>query len=220
MKSLLCPRSPYAALEDIRLEESWDPASSEPLHMADGAPAPPELSTSVRCFWSDLFLFAIFCCRYRELKIISDPPGSDAERRTPLLWEQSDVVEVFIGAGARASGRYFEIQVAPDGRWTDMAIVKTINGLLQDTGWASGVRCKSSVNGPGSEWRAAVAVPWKSLDRRGPLEVSWECNFYRASGRTHGDELLAWAPTGYGTQCFHRPEKFGQLELLDHPATE
>jgi len=213
LKTLLCPRSPFASLHDIRLEDSWDTPCSAPLHMADGAPAPPELATSVRCFWNDLFLFAVFCCRFRELKIIPGPPASHAERRTPLLWEQSDVAEVFIGGGARATGRYFEVQIAPDGRWTDMRVVKTVNGLSLDPHWSSGVECKSLIAAAGSEWRTAVAVPWKSLDLRGALEVPWECNFYRASGRIHGDELLSWAPTGYGKQCFHRPEKFGRLVL-------
>jgi len=213
MKSLLCPRSPFASLDDIRLEQVWDARCAEQLHMADGALAPPELATSVRCFWSDLFLFAIFCCRFRVLKIIPAPPMSPAERRTPLLWEKSDVVEVFIGAGARDTGRYFEIQIAPDGRWTDMRLVKSTSGLVQGSEWHSGIECKSLIDGSGGEWRAAVSVPWKSLGSRGPLEVIWDCNFYRASGKTHGDELLAWAPTGYGKQCFHRPETFGRLEL-------
>ena len=220
MKSLLCPRSPFASLDDIRLEDSWDTPCSEPLQMADGVLAPSELNTSVRCFWSNLFLFSIFCCSFRELRIIPDPPKSPAERRTPLLWEQSDVVEVFIGAGAQATGRYFEIQIAPDGRWTDMRIVKTVKDLFLDPDWPSEVQCKSFIDGSESEWRAAVAVPWKSLDSRGALEVPWDCNFYRASGRTHGDELLAWAPTGYGKQCFHRPEKFGRLELSNESYDE
>jgi hypothetical protein len=220
MKSLLCPRSPFASLDHIRLEDSWDRLRTEPLHMADGVPASPELTTSVRCSWSDQFLFAIFCCSFRELKIIPDPPKSPADRRTPLLWELSDVVEIFIGAGAQATGRYFEIQIAPDGRWTDMRIVKTVNGPLQYPDWRSEILCKSFIDGTGSEWRAAVAVPWKSLDSRGALEVPWDCNFYRASGKTHGDELFAWAPTGYGSQCFHRPDKFGRLELLNEQYAE
>lgn len=211
--NLRCPRSPYASLDDIRLEDARDWPRPEPLHMADGAPAPPELATSVRCSWNDLYLFAVFCCTYRTLKLIPDPPKSLAERRTPLLWEQSDVVEVFIGAGARATGRYFEIQAAPDGRWADMGIIKSDKRLLQDPDWPSGVQCKSLIDGTRSEWRSAVAVQWKSLDSRGALDVAWDCNFYRASGKAHGDELLAWAPTGYGNQCFHRPEKFGRLEL-------
>ena len=215
--NLRCPRSPFASLDEIHLEDSWDTPRAEPLHMADGVLAPPELATSVRCFWNDLYLFAVFCCRYRELKIIPDPPKSLAERRTPRLWEQSDVVEVFIGAGARGTGRYFEIQIAPDGRWTDLRIVRTVNGPLPGPDWQSGLQCKSFIDGTGNEWRAALAVPWKSLDSRAALEVPWDCNFYRASGRTHGDELLAWAPTGYGNQCFHRPEKFGRLELLSEP---
>ncbi len=185
--------------------------------MADGIPAPPELATSVRCFWNDLHFFAVFCCRYRELNVIPDTPKSPAGRKTPRLWEQSDVVEVFIGAGARETCQYFEIQVAPDGRWMDMRIVKTANGLLQDPDWQSGVRCKSFIDGTANEWRAALAVPWKSLDARAAPGIPWDCNFYRASGRIHGDELLAWAPTGYGEQCFHRPEKFGRLELSNEP---
>jgi hypothetical protein len=213
VKALRCPRFPHASLEDIHLGDSWDTSTSEPLHMADGVPAPPELATSVRSFWNDQYLFAVFCCTYRNLKLIPDPPKSPEDLRTPLLWEKSDVVEVFIGAGARTTGRYFEIQVAPDGRWTDMRIVKTDTGLIQDPDWPSGVRCKSLIDRTGREWKAALALPWKALDSRGALEVTWECNFYRASGRTHGDELLAWAPTGYGNQCFHRPEKFGRLAL-------
>jgi len=211
---LRCPRSPFASLEEIRLEDSQGWPRPAPLYMADGALPPPELATSVRCFWNDAYLFSIFCCAYRNLKIISDLPESPADRRTPLLWERSDVVEVFIGAGARDTGRYCEIQVAPDGRWMDMRIERRDDGVHQDPGWASGIRCTSFIDASVGEWRSALAVPWKSLDSRGAGTGAWDCNFYRASGSTHGDELLAWAPTGYGNQCFHRPEKFGRLELL------
>jgi hypothetical protein len=134
--------------------------------------------------------------------------------RTPQLWEKSDVFEAFIGRECARTRRYREYQVAPNGRWFAADVRLDGDRVTPDPTRNSMFRCTSSVNDELKIWKAAMEIPWADLGGF-EGEGEWQCNFYRASGKFHGDELLAWRPTGYGERCFHRPHLFGTIRIME-----
>jgi hypothetical protein len=185
------------------------------LRFADGSPVPEELKTSIWSCWNRIWLFIFFEGRYDSLRMI-DGCNSSAPARMLELWDKSDVFEVFIGSDARRSFKYKEFQIAPDGHWLDIDVTKNPDGLKPDYSWSSGMAALSLIDGKKKIWRSGLAIPWQALGIMPQVGTSIDCNFYRASGEYHGAQLLSWSPTGYGNQCFHRPEHFGRLILTDH----
>jgi hypothetical protein len=189
-------------------------AGAVQLSMADGTPPAGDLATSVACYWNDEDFFALFQAHFRTLRIIHTPVEKEDKGKTLHLWEQSDVLEVFIGQDARTLLRYGEFQVAPDGRWLDTLVRLDEGMILLHTAWDSGLLVSSALDDSRHLWRAAMQVPWRAFGAAGsPKQQHWDINFYRATGRFHGEELLAWSSTGYGEGCFHRPDRFGKLLL-------
>ncbi len=182
------------------------------LSRADGSAPPPGLETTVSCARTADALFVVFRAHLKDIRY---PPGEGPQRKTKTLrlWEQSDVLELFLGRRARSTRSYGEFQVAPDGRWLDTRVRIVGTDLHLDTAWDSGLEVKSFVAQEQRMWRAALKIPWRSLCDGDPASDVWEGNIYRACGREQGNELLAWSPTGFGEGCFHRPEKFGKFEL-------
>jgi hypothetical protein len=178
--------------------------------MADGLEAPSFLATTAESWWNDHALFVLFEGSFRQLRL-SPEPEPQAPGKTLQLWELSDVYEFFIGPDARQTRKYKEFQVAPDGRWLDIDVDRSGSESHADHDWSSGCRCTSLVDRERKIWRSVLQIPWESLGAGPDHTGEWHCNFYRATGRFHGDELLSWSPTGYGPHCFHRPEHFGNL---------
>jgi hypothetical protein len=136
--------------------------------------------------------------------------GATETVRTPGLWELSEVVEVFVGANARGTGRYSEFEVAPDGRWIAIDVQTDSSGVKGNQEWATGFRCVVARH-PEKLWKAALEIPWRDLGGTGSV---WHGNFYRSIPGDDGGELYTWSPTGSGPQCFHRPERFGGLVIV------
>jgi hypothetical protein len=202
-------RTTAAGVDDFQM--GWEvchPHASF-LTLADGARPPDQIVSSVRALWNDTTLFVLFAGRYVQLRMMAEPEPGALLMKTPRLWVQSDVFEMFLGVGARTARRYFEFQAAPDGRWLDLAVDST-KEVAGDPTWESGLRCRSVVDPIERVWRTILAVPWTVW---GGIPTSLEGNFFRASGAFHGDELLSWSPTGYGGPGFHRPERFGGILL-------
>lgn len=208
-------RTRFTSLDDPEFLSVWNLPVSAVLSFADGSVVPPHLHTSIRSAWNESSLFVLFEVTYSRLRLTPENVPREPSGKTLRLWEHSDVVECFIGSNAAATRRYKEFQVAPDGRWIDIAIDQNADTCTGDMLWISGARFRSTVDHPSNCWRAIMDIPWRSLGISPLLHTVLDCNFYRATGKFHGDELYAWSPTGYGDNCFHRAEKFGKLEIVE-----
>lgn len=161
----------------------------------------PELSTAVRCLWSDRFLYLAYECPYTRLTVFT-PPNPPAHERLGL-WDR-DVVEAFIGPDPESPGRYVELEVAPTNERLDVRV----DPQSKDFEWRSGFESAVQVDESAMVWRAEVRVPLVALGRPRP-GTRWRLNLYRAD-RANA-VFLAWNPTLTGTA--HTPERFGVLEF-------
>ncbi len=201
-------------VDGSNLREYCRSADAAHLQIADGTPTPAHLATSVAVAWDPGALFVGFEASFTSLRSAPASVLRDTESgKTMRLWEHSDVLEVFIGEDVPHTKRYKEFEVAPDSRWIDIDVDHRTEPLDADFGWRSGARFFSHVDSHNGRWYAGLKIPWRALTDADPRGVSWWCNFYRATGRFHGDELFAWSSTGLGPGCFHRFEHFGRLEL-------
>ena len=183
------------------------------LGNAEGGPPALEIATSVRAHWSERHLFIVFDGAYVRLRTAGEPTAEGGRFET-RLWEKSDVYEFFIGNNARATGRYAEFQLAPDGRLLALTVwqegSQPVSRPLDDDAFAG----SSIVDTTRRRWLAIMQIPWETIGGNAPTGA-WHCNAYRASGKFHGDELLALSPTGAGDNCFHRFHRFADLEIVD-----
>jgi hypothetical protein len=208
-------RDDDSSLHDHLGRSLWDSEEAATLLFADGAPVPPTLATRALCHWNDRFVTVLFEGRCATLRYApAGTPTDPATGKTQKLWDLSDVFEFFVIPDLRNRSEYREFQVSPDGRWFDAAISGEGSNRHADTRWDSHSRFESLVGTDDVQiWKAGMEIPWTALDiipRKG-LQVLG--NFYRATGKFHGDELMAWSPTGYGERAFHRTEKYGIIQL-------
>jgi hypothetical protein len=207
---LLVQRSAFRTLEDALRIDPPAVAGSASLKTVDGLEPAPSRSTSFCCFWDENSLFVIFSVVGSRLSGHAVLIHTAETLRTPGLWELSEVVEVFVGAGARETGRYREFEVAPDGRWIALDVKTDSSGVTGNQDCVSGFRCAVARQPGKGFWRAAMEIPWSDLGGRRSVLSG---NFYRSMPEDNGGELFAWSPTGFGPRCFHRPELFGDLVL-------
>ncbi len=205
-------RSAFRSIESIDADALAHIDMSEPLHYTDGTEPPQPIATRVGMEWNDLGLLVYFRGRFEHLRLMpadtSDPGGAKTHR----LWERSDVFEVFVGKEAARTGLYKEFQVAPDGRWLDIEVHRPLG--ISNHYWHSGFRCRSFIDHEMQIWSAVIELPWNCFGLNNKTSDEWNINFYRASGKFHGDELLAWSPPGTGERCFHRYQFFGTIDFL------
>ena len=209
--TITCFPSSFHSIDTIRSEDISDSRGVVYLQNADGSIPPADLETKVKISWNQSFLFVIFQGRFSELRYASSHSYETKDGKTFLLWEQSDVYEVFVGTDVRKRRTYSEFQVGPDARRLDILVVKQQETVKADFNWTSGFRCSSMIQQAAKTWDSVFEIPWKALGANYDSHSEWNINFYRASGRFHGDELLAWSPVGTGEKAFHRPEKFGKI---------
>jgi hypothetical protein len=209
-------RAPFSSVEEA---VQIDPAvtnGSGSLHGLNGSRVSATGKTFFCCFWNRTSLFVVFSSGgSREIKnpAVILPQQT---RRTPELWDLSEVVEVFVGPDARQTGRYFEFEVAPDGRWIALDVLKDSAGLHGNQEWETEFRCAVSCHPSQEVWKAALEIPWRDLGGYYPAG-RWYGNFYRSIPGPGKGKLLAWSPTGTGPHCFHCPERFGELVLIPSP---
>lgn len=201
------------SLKNITDQTLWsDEDNVVILNYADGEPVPQEISTSSLAFWNWDGLFILLKGKYRELRISNSPNDAKSQsKRTLELWEKSDVYEFFIGDGDERE--YYEFILAPDGKWLS-AKIKNDKGLIE-ANYDDGPDFEniSSIVEDENSWYGGFHLSNEFLIKMGKQEKEYSVNIYRASGKFHGDDLLAWSPTGYGINCFHRANKFGKLNL-------
>lgn len=209
--TITCYPSTFRSLDAATTEAVEDSRGVVYLLNADGTVPPSELETRVKACWNATFLFVVFQGKYRELRIARSLPIDKKTGKTYVLWEQSDVYEVFIGSNARTTRKYKEFQVSPDSRRLDIDVEWNPTGVRGNFDWVSEFRAKSFVDETRKQWDCVMEIPWRSLGAKYDTECEWNVNFYRAAGKYHGDELFAWSPVGRGAKVFHQPEKFGRM---------
>ena len=205
-------RSAYSSIAEITEESLTHIDVGEPLYRADGTEPPQTLATGVGGEWNDNGVLIYFRGRFENLRMLSKEKTIEVSTKTYKLWEQSDVFEVFIGVNAKQTKLYKEFQVSPDARWIDIDVNKQLG--ISNHHWYSGFQCKSFIDEEMKIWTSVFELPWSCFGLNKKTDDVWYANFYRASGAFHGEELLAWSPTGYGEKCFHRPEHFGKIEFV------
>jgi hypothetical protein len=167
------------------------------------AAARPELSTPVRCLWSDKFLYLSYESPYTKLTVF-DPPLPPGKKRIGL-WDR-DVVEAFIGADPASIRHYTEYEVAPTNERIDLSLA----GGKSDFEWTSHFESAVKVNEEKKVWTVELRIPLSALsDTKPQAGTRWRLNLYR-SDRAAG-VFLAWNPTL--TASAHTPERFGILEF-------
>ena len=190
---------------------TWDEVPPLPplVRAEDGAPA--EQATVVRVAWDDAALHVRFECVDRHAW------GTFTQRGDPL-W-QEEAVEVFLAPGAADPVDYLEFEVSPRGVLFDARIHNPTSlraDLRADVAWnCPGIRWQAGTGAERQDWWAVLALPWNGLADvlAGPPPI-WRANFYRIERPADGPvEFSAWSPTLVRPADFHKPARFGVLEL-------
>ena len=180
-----------------------------PFVRADGS-APARWQTGVELSWDETHLHVRFHCSD------DDAWGSFTERDSPL-WQQ-EVVEVFLVAGDAVPTHYFEFEISPAGTLFDARVANPRGdrlGLTVDAEWnCRGIECGAEPTGESADWRAHLTIPWRGLELPS-APPTLRANFYRIERPRPGDpEFSCWSPTFTSPADFHRPGRFGVLDLI------
>jgi hypothetical protein len=136
--------------------------------------------------------------------------ATHTERDAPL-W-QEDVFEVFLSP-EDPPRLYYEIEVNPLGTLFDARITSpdlSRDSMRVETAWdCEGLSAR--VTRAEGRWSASLRIPLAGLCP-GALVSRWRANFYRID-RGATDEYSAWSPPLADPPDFHRPERFGILNL-------
>jgi hypothetical protein len=179
-----------------------------PFQLADGS-GPAAQQTRARLCWDETALYVRFDCEDR------DAWGTYGQRNDPIY--QEEAVELFLAAGEEDPVRYFEFEVSPLGTLFDATIHNPTSRRAEMTGDPSWdcpeLRWAVGPGEAGQDWWVWLAIPWKGLSADPPARI-WRANFYRIERPRDGEpEFSAWAPTWTAPADFHKPARFGILEL-------
>lgn len=193
-----------------RFAGSWDalPALPPLVLAADGSPA--ERPTLVRVGWDDAALHIRFDCT-------DDHAWGTYRRRDAPLYEE-EVVEVFLAPGEDDPVDYFELEVSPLGALFDARIHNPTSrraDLIADVSWdCPGVVWDTGRSGARQDWWAILSIPWQGIAPSGDIPEVWRANFYRIERPADGPaEFSCWSSTLTEPADFHKPARFGRLEL-------
>lgn len=190
----------------------WEEIPSLPplVRTTDGGPA--EQATAVRLAWNAQGLHIRFECQDRHAW------GTLTRRDDPLYEEEA--VEVFLSPGLTDPADYLEFEVSPlgvlwDGRIHNPSSKRT--DMVSDPGWdCPGIRWAAGRLGSArQDWWAELSLPWEGIaPEMSPPPAVWRANFYRIERPEGGaPEFTAWSPTLVEPADFHKPSRFGVLEL-------
>lgn len=178
------------------------------LWLVDGS-APTRQHTTVRVWWSRVGLGVRFDAE-------DDDPWATLTGHDQPLW-QEEVVELFFAPGVETPREYFEIQVNPLGAVFDARVTSPHGDrreMTVDTSWhCAGIEVRAE--GTPRGWSAEVLLPWSGLGIGEKPPRFWRANFYRIDRPRDARpvELGCWSPTLTDPGDFHRPARFGVLEL-------
>lgn len=190
---------------------SWEDVPSLPplVLAADGGPA--EQPTRVRVGWDDEALHVRFDCEDRHA-------WGTCQRRDDPIYEE-EAVEVFLAPGEADPARYAEFEVSPLGVLFDARIHNPTSLRIDregDPAWdCPGIHWEAGRGSERQDWWATLSIPWRGVlgDPGEPPRI-WRANFYRIE-RPEGSpaEFTCWSPTLTQPADFHKPARFGVLEL-------
>jgi predicted TIM-barrel fold metal-dependent hydrolase len=171
----------------------------------------PELSTTVRCLWSEDYLYLAFGCPYTVLTVFNPPESGhkrfNLEAKGSSLWDR-DVVEAFIGSDAQNLRHYTEFEVAPSNERLDVSVTLP----EKDFAWTSGFQSAVTTRADEKTWACELRIPLSRLGAAKPTAgTRWRMNLYRSDRANKAS--LAWQAPLSGT--FHVPERFGVLEFVE-----
>jgi Carbohydrate-binding family 9 len=155
-------------------------------------------------------LYVRFDCEDRNIW------GTYTRRDEPIYDEE--VVEVFIAPGAQDPVRYLEFEISPNGVLLDARVYNspsTRADLQVDVEWlCPGIRWAAGRDDAAERWWAGLAVPWAAVAPDAPAPEFCRANFYRIERlRSDAPEYSCWSPTLTDPADFHKPKRFGLLEL-------
>ncbi len=191
---------------------SWDEVPPlPPFQLADGS-GPALEQTRVRLCWDDLALQVRFDC------MDLDAWGTYRQRNDPIY--QEEAVEVFLAPGEEDPVRYFEFEVSPLGTLFDATIHNPTSSRVDMTGDPSwdcpGLQWAAGPGDIRQDWWAWLSIPWSAVSPSSEPPRIWRANFYRIERPRGGEpEFSAWSPTLTRPADFHKPARFGFLELSD-----
>ncbi|HEV8579535.1 MAG TPA: carbohydrate-binding family 9-like protein [Thermoanaerobaculia bacterium] len=178
--------------------------------MLADASGPAVQQTQVRICWDAEALHVRFECEDR------DAWGTYRQRDDPIYEEEA--VEVFLAPGEEDPARYFELEVSPLGVLFDARIHNATSQRIDmsgDPSWnCPGLRWSAGIGTARQDWWAVLAIPWSGLLSTGDVPPIWRANFYRIERPRGGEpEFSCWSPTLTRPADFHKPARFGVLEL-------
>jgi hypothetical protein len=199
-----------------RVKEDWDWANIPalpPLVKADGS-GPARQQTKIRVCHDGSMLRIRFDVQDTSIW------GNFLKRDDPIYEEEA--VELFIAPGADDPERYFEFELNPDGVLWDGKIVNPgLDGtrLQVESTWnCDGAHWKAQRNDNANAWHVWLALPLRALAGGDEIPEVWRANFYRIDRpyQNKNDamgEFSCWSPTLTSPAAFHRPRRFGTLQL-------
>jgi hypothetical protein len=181
--------------------------------LADGS-GPALQQTRARLCCDETALHVRFDCEDR------DAWGTLLRRDDPIYDEEA--VEVFLASGEEDPVCYFEFEVSPRGTLFDARIHNPTSRRADMTGDPSwncpGLRWTAGAGDARQDWWAVLSIPWHGVLPHGDPPRVWRANFYRIERPRGGaPEFSCWSPTLTHPADFHRPARFGFLELTDRP---
>jgi hypothetical protein len=144
-------------------------------------------------------------------------------RRDDPLY-QEEAVEVFLAPGSGDPVDYLEFEVSPLGVLWDGRVHNPTSrriDMVSDPSWdCPGIRWAAGRLGTArQDWWAELVLPWEGIVPGAVLSETsrprlWRANFYRIERPEGGaPEFTAWSPTLVSPADFHKPARFGTLEL-------
>ncbi len=199
-----------------RVKDDWDWANIPalgPMLRADNS-GPARQQTKIRLCHDGRFLRVRFDVKDTSIW------GNYLKRDDPVYEEEA--IEVFIAPGDADPTHYFEFEISPDGvLWDGKITNTTLDGanLGADSSWnCEGIHWKAERNDPTNQWHVWLALPLKVLAGGDEIPKTWRANFYRIdrpylNKDDRMGEFSCWSPTLTSPAAFHRPRRFGTLEL-------
>jgi len=189
--------------------DCWRQAPPLPINLNwRGNPAPPELWTIARAWWSTNELCFGFECGYTELDV---DPEFDLKQERHALWDR-DVCEAFVRSPGEPGERiYKEFEVAPTGQWCDLKVDRS--RMQHDWEWKSGMLTAHEIDEANRIWRVAMAIPFNAFARTPQPGDCWAGNLFRISRLNGERQYLALSPTLTEAPNFHVPERFVKLRF-------
>ena len=180
-----------------------------PFILADGS-GPAVQQTVARVCSDANALYVRFDCDDLDIW------GSYMERDQPIYNEE--VVEVFIAPGSADPSRYLEFEVSPNGVLLDARVynpTSTRADLQVEIEWiCPGILWAAGRDDAANHWWGALAIPWAAVATDNSAPEYCRANFFRIERPHDGSpEYSCWSPTLTEPADFHKPKRFGLLEI-------